>query len=278
MSVGIPTQLIWQGTLEGTTPSEDEATRAWNLWTGIYYKAGGVPWRVTGLDPSTCYVGLSFYRDRGDSTLRTAMAQAFSDRAEGIVLRGQPFRWDSTKSPHLPREQAKALLIGLLEAYRQHVQHAPARVVLHKWQRFEPEERAGFEDAVRDAGVDSADLVAFGDRDIRFFRLGTEPPIRGTTIYLAPGNALLYTRGYVPFLEIYPGMRVPRPIEITEHYGSSAIGDLCREVLALTKMDWNSAAFAGKAPITTDFAEDVGHILSELGPNEVPRPHYRFYM
>lgn len=278
MNVGIPTQLIWQGTLEGTTPSEDEATRAWNLWTGIYYKAGGVPWRVTGLDPGACYVGLSFFRDRGNSNLRTSMAQAFSDRTEGIVLRGEPFHWDSTRSPHLSRDQARSLLSGLLDSYRQHVQHAPARVVLHKWQRFESEERAGFQEALHGAGVGSTDLVAFGNRDIRFFRLGTEPPIRGTTIYLAPGNALLYTRGYIPFLGTYPGMRVPRPIEITEHHGSAPIGDICREILALTKMDWNSAAFAGKAPITTDFAEDVGHILSELNPNTPPRPHYRFYM
>lgn len=278
MVLGIATQLIWQGTLDGSTPTEDEATRAWNLWTGLYYKAGGVPWRVAGLDPSACYVGLSFYRDRGDTAFRTSMAQAFSDRGEGIVLRGEPFRWESTRSPHLGREQARQLLTQLLDAYQEHLHHAPSRVVLHKWQRYEPDEHQGFDEALAAAGVHSADLIAFGSRDIRFFRVGTEPPLRGTAVTLSPTSAILYTRGYVPFLETYPGMRVPRPLDITEHLGSSSMTDLCREIIALTKMDWNSAAFAGKAPITTDFAEDVGHILSEVPAGVTPRPNYRFYM
>jgi hypothetical protein len=53
---------------------------------------------------------------------------------------------------------------------------------------------------------------------------------------------------------------------------------ICREILALTEMDWNSAAFAGKAPITTDFPEDIGHILAEVPATTIPRPSYRYYM
>ena len=61
---GIPVQLAWQVTLEGGPTVEDDATRAWNFWTGVYYKSGGVPWRVTGLERGTCYVGVAFYRDK----------------------------------------------------------------------------------------------------------------------------------------------------------------------------------------------------------------------
>ena len=32
-------------------PQQDEATKAWNLHTALYYKAGGVPWRMP---PDTC--------------------------------------------------------------------------------------------------------------------------------------------------------------------------------------------------------------------------------
>ena len=97
-------------------------------------------------------------------------------------------------------------------------------------------------------------------------------------IPLSPTNALLYTRGYVHYLGEYPGMRVPRPIEIVEHYGDSSLTKVCEEVLALSKLDWNTAAFASKDPITTAFASDVGHILAELPASVVPRPQYRFYM
>jgi hypothetical protein len=281
MAHGIPVQLAWQVTLEGGPTVEDDATRAWNFWTGVYYKAGGVPWRVTGLERGTCYVGVAFYRDKRDGTLRTSVAQAFSDQGEGVVLRSEPFKWSPdrrSKTPHLPEDLAADLMSRVIAAYAAWHRQPPSRVVVHKWQRYYEDERAGFVDAITNAGIHTYDLVAFGDRGIRFFRAGAEPVVRGAMITLAPKDALLYTRGYIPYLGEYPGMRVPRPIELVEHYGSSSLRKLCEEILALTKMDWNSAVFAGKDPITTAFSEDVGQILAELPPGVQPRPTYRFYM
>jgi hypothetical protein len=275
MPIGLPTQLVWQQTLEGNA-LEDEATRAWNFWTGVYYKGGGTPWRVLGLPKGTCYVGVTFYRDHRDSNLRSCLAQAFSDQGEGLVLRSEPFKWTGTKSPHLPKQIASDLIARVLGAYQAHVLHPPSRVVVHKWQRYWQEERDGFAEAL--GGVSSFDLVAFSDRGIRFFRAGEHPPLRGTLVQIAPHDAILFTRGYVPYLGEYPGMRVPKPLEIVEHYGSASMSQLATEILALTKMDWNSAMFAGKQPITTAFSEDVGHILAEFPANAEPRPQYRFYM
>lgn len=277
MEIGLPTQLTWQTNLEGGATVEDDATRAWKFWTGMYYKAGGVPWRVAGLPRGTCYVGLSFYKDRTSESLRTCMAQAFSDLGEGIVLRSEPFRWTYTRNPHLPPELARHLISRVLAAYEAHARQKPSRVVVHKWQRYWDEELAAFQSVLNEE-VPSHDLVTFGSRGIRFFRAGAEPPLRGTLINLAPGNAILYTRGYVPYLEQYSGMRVPRPLEIVEHYGSAALSQIASEIMALTKMDHNSATFAGKASITTAFSEDVGKILSELPDGVEPRPQYRFYM
>jgi hypothetical protein len=277
MPVGIPTQLIWQGTLEGAA-LEDEATRAWNFWTGVYYKGGGIPWRVTRLPKGTCFVGIAFYKDKQDGTLRSCLAQAFSDQGEGLVLRSEPFRWTGrSKTPHLPSDIASDLMTKVIEEYTRHLRQAPSRVVVHKWQRYWDDERTGFESVLSEK-VDSFDLVALSDRGVRFFRAGAHPPIRGSAIQFAPDNALLFTRGFVPFLGEYPGMRVPRPIEIAEHFGSAPLSQICQEILALTKMDWNSTAFAGKEPITTAFSEDVGHILLEMPSDVVPRPQYRFYM
>jgi hypothetical protein len=281
MPFGIPVQLAWQATLEGAPTVEDDATRAWNFWTGVYYKAGGIPWRVVGLDRGTCYVGVAFYRDLSDGTLRTSMAQAFSDRGEGIVLRSEPFKWDEnerSKTPHMPANVASSLMSSVIEAYEGVHDGPPSRVVVHKWQRYWPEELQGLQQALQAAGIRSFDFVAFGDRDIRFFRAGTEPVIRGTQVALTPQNALLYTRGYVPFTSEYSGMRVPRPVEILEHHGSASLKRLCEEILALTKQDCNSAVFAQKEPITTAFSKDVGQILAEIKPGVQPRTLYRFYM
>src|SRR6266540_935289 len=51
---------------------QDEATLAWNLHTALYYKAGGVPWRLPR-DPealTSCYVGVTFYQSTDGATLQ----------------------------------------------------------------------------------------------------------------------------------------------------------------------------------------------------------------
>ena len=277
MEHGIPTQLIWEDTLRGINV-EDDATRAWNLWTGIYYKAGNVPWRAHTVARGTCFVGVAFYVDRSDRSFRSAMAQAFSDHGEGIVLRGERFEWNGPKrqSPHLPRQLAADLMRQVLAEYERHLRHRPARVVLHKWSRYWDDEKAGFDDGLGD--IPSVDYVALGSRGVQFFRAGEHPPLRGTMITLDQGNAILYTRGYIPFLGAHVGPRIPRPIEITEHIGPTSMTQICAELLILTKLDWNSTRFAAKEPITTAFSEKVGKVLAEIPPGTSPKTLYRFYM
>ncbi len=278
MRVGLPTQLIWENTLDGIGV-EDDATCAWNVWSAVYYKANNELWRIAGPEANSCFVGISFYKDRHDERLRSCVAQAFSDRGAGLVLRSEPFPWDDQdeKTPHLNRAMAAGLLRRVIDAYRQHLQIQPRRVVIHKWQRFWPDELSGFGETLQSANVPSHDFVAFGSRGLRFYRAGQEPPLRGTFIALGPSQGLLFTRGYVPFLKRYPGMRVPRPLEIVEHHGSASMSQIAQEILALTKLDWNTTMFAGKEPITTAFAHDVAEIVREL-PDEALKTSYRFYM
>jgi hypothetical protein len=48
--------------------------------------------------------------------------------------------------------------------------------------------------------------------------------------------------------------------------------------MGLTKLNWNTTAFATVLPITLEFARKVGKILSELEDEVPPENHYRFYM
>ena len=122
------------------------------------------------------------------------------------------------------------------------------------------------------------DLVTLEKRGIQFFRYGSYPPLRGTWVKFDERDFLLYTRGYIPFLRTYPGMRVPQPLELLEHHGDTAPDELLTEIMALTKMNWNSADFACEEPMTLAFARKVGEILSELPPGATPQSEYRFYM
>ena len=102
--------------------------------------------------------------------------------------------------------------------------------------------------------------------------------MRGTVIELGPRDYLLYTRGYIPFIRMYPGARIPNPLEIVEHHGDSSAELVCREILALTKLNWNTCAFASADPVTIDFSRKVAAILKELPEGIEPVSKYRFYM
>jgi len=84
--------------------------------------------------------------------------------------------------------------------------------------------------------------------------------------------------GIHSYLRAYPGKRIPRPLEIVEHHGVSPAETVCQEVLALTKLNWNSCTFASSIPITIRFARDVGKILTELPKGTQPETKYKFYM
>lgn len=280
MNYSLPTQLVWESTLTGSRNTQDPATIAWNFFTAIYYKAGNIPWELDFDAGGTCFIGVTFYRESPDpqAMTRTSLAQVFSETGEGLVLKGEPVRWDKDRDrrPHLSEETSTRLVTQALAMYEQHFGRVPERVVIHKTSRYWPEELRGFRVGL--GRVKSFDFLALDRRGIRFLRLGKEPPVRGTVIELARRNYLIYTRGYVPFLRAYPGMRVPNPLEVIEHHGDSTAEKVCSEILALTKLNWNNCGFASGSPITTAFSKQVGRILTEL-PNGQPRESkYRFFM
>jgi hypothetical protein len=278
----LPTQLFRDSTtrLVPTKRSLDHpAEVAWNLWNGLFFKAGGLPWSPSGLQPGSCYIGISFYRPLGEkSTLVSSVVQAFDDQGDGLVLRGHDFRWDEDargRSPHLPDDAAHALIEMVLERYASERKQTPRRVVVHKSSWYEPEELQGFQSAL--AGVPEFDLLALrATSDWRLLRFGKYPPLRGTVLS-AGEQSMLYTNGWVPELG-YDHGHVPSPLEITDHRGDTSRMELLREVLVLTKMNWNSTAFCESNPITLRFSRQVGEILQEVPRDEVPRPQYAYYM
>jgi hypothetical protein len=248
------------------------------LSVAIYYKAGGNPWRLADLPAGTCFAGVYFYRERVGDRIGTSLAQVFTPEGEGLVLRGERFQWPSRGSPHLSAEAAERLLRRVVRAYQDQADAMPARVVVHKSSAFDANEREGMLRALE--GVTRKDFVVLYRRElgVRAFRAGKNPPLRGTCIALPDGSRMLYTTGYVPHLRIYPGPGTPRPIEVRFDRADTPRDQLCREILALTRLNWNSADYASSMPMTLEFAQHVGHILKELPPGVEPETKYLFYM
>ncbi len=283
MKYRLPTQLVRSSTMDGTDKTHP-AKIAWNFFTGLYYKAGGLPWAPHGLPPGTCYVGVSFFRPLGTKHLRmqTSLVQAFDEHGQGLVLRGHDFEWDAEKegtpSPHLTEDQAAALVEMVLARYQAEMKQTPKRVVVHKSSRYWPRERAGIERALR-SKVGSFDLLALQPQSwVRLVPSTTYPPLRGTRFTVGSVD-YLYTTGFIDSLSEFHGMHVPSPLQVADHVGQDTPRRaLLEEVLALTKMNWNSATFGGLLPITLRFARNVADVLREMPPDREPLPQFKFYI
>src|SRR5262249_17839509 len=152
-------------------------------------------------------------------------------------------------------EMADQLIEMVLQRYQQERKQLPQRVVIHKTSRFEPDERKGFEHAL--AKVQRYDLLSLcPTSESRLLRAGKYPPLRGTSFTIGETD-FLYTSGYIHSLGRYPHGHVPSPLRIADHVGDTPVRHLKREIMVLTKMNWNSANFSGLWPITLRFSRLV---------------------
>ena len=236
-----PLQLVRQVSLDETKVAgqQDDATKAWNFCTALYYKSGPtIPWKLDqdSAKASSCAVGISFYRSRDRLTLSTSLAQIFDELGNGLILRGTPVDIDKDdRSPRLSEGQAYDLLTAALNEYRVALRNYPARVVIHKSSHFSDEEVSGLGSAAQEVKIDTVDFVTVVDSKLRLFRDGNYPPHRGTLARVDDDRQLLYTRGSVWYYQTYPGLYVPQPIELRIVKSEESPSFIAKEVLGLTK-------------------------------------------
>jgi hypothetical protein len=288
LRLGIPLQILRRSTWDESAPPppkrsrQDEATRAWNLHVALYYKAGGVPWRLrrASTDLPTCYVGISFYRASVSGTLDTAVAHIFNERGEGVIVRGGAAHVSSEdRQPHLLAADATSLLENALAVYKREHHTLPARVVIHKSSRFTAGENDGFTAAADNRDLHALDLIwVTSSEDALVFRPGNAPPLRGTFMTLGPTEHLIYTKGSVDFYSTYPGMYVPRPLGLRPARLTISPRELGTEVLALSKMNWNQSRLDARLPITLKTADQVKRILRFCDPTQPIASRYAEYM
>lgn len=293
LHLDVPTQIVWPDTWddaakiprkvkrESNRQTQVKATRAWNLLNALFYKAGKVPWRLLPdqAEYRTSFLGIGFYRDLDGQQLWTSTAQMFDERGRGLILRGARAQTETKgRHPYLTATDAEDLVVQSITAYKAHHRHVPARLVVLKTSRFRPEEAEGIDAALKKLGIEIADLLWVQESSpIAVFRDGNYPVLRGTFVDLN-GKGLLYTRGSVPYYGTYPGLRVPRPLLLVPHENTdSAILTLAKEVLALTKVNWNTTQFDQKLPAPIKAAREVGRILKHVEFGIAVSPDFRKY-
>ena len=155
-----PLQLAREDSLLSAAGSQHPATKAWNFCTAMYYKAGALPWKLEGLDPDSCFVGVSFYRHVNEQSfeIHTSLAQVFTGYGDAFVLRGHKFNWPHERSPHLNQEAARNLMVLVRQKYDEWKKRPPSRIIVHKTSRFYEDELDGFRKGL--AGISQYDLLS----------------------------------------------------------------------------------------------------------------------
>jgi hypothetical protein len=262
---------------------EDPATIAWKLTTGAYYKDGGRPWQLADVRPGVCYVGLAYKRRDPDSDDRFAVcaAQMFLASGEGVVFRGALGPWYRADSDqyHLDEPAARNLVAMVVKEYRdQHEGAAPSELFLHAKSSFTDDEWSGFTGGAPPETIVVGVQIADAKDSLKLFRPGRYPIMRGSALMLADDQAFLWTAGYAPRLDTYLGPETPNPVLVRRQRGDCAFDTILRDVMGLTKINFNSCLHNDRLPVTIRFADAVGEIMLAAPHSGEPRLPFKFYI
>jgi hypothetical protein len=278
----IITQILQHDTLEACLRSPDEplrdvqdpATTSWNVTTSIYYKTRRRPWILSDPREGVCYMGLVFKRLNQNAGGKNACcgAQMFLEDGIGMVFKGALGPWysEDTRECHLDSAEAGKLLETALKSYADsHDGKPPDEIFVHGSVRFNDAEWQGFSEAAAKRGtrVTGVRIRKLYD-GIKLYRRGTMPVLRGTAMIVSPRKAFLWTSGFTPRLNTYPGWNAPNPLDIEICNGDADIETVLRDIMRLTKLNYNNCNFADGLPITLKFASKVGDILTTLPSGE----------
>jgi hypothetical protein len=289
----IVTQLVRESTLapydflnaagEPKRRLEDMATVAWKLCSGSYYKSGGRPWQIANMRPGVCYVGLVYKRQEiGDiSRHSVCAAQMFLSDGEGVVFRGALGPWfhPDTKQFHLDREAATRLVVTVLSEYKRLHGKEPLELFIHAKASFSNHEWDGFVEACQGTTTNVVGVqIADAWDQLKLFRPGAYPVIRGTAMITDERSGYLWTSGFVPRLSTYMGPDTPNPLQVSIRRGEAELRTVMSDVLALTKINFNTCLFNDREPVTIRFADAIGDILVAAPLEGEPMLPFKFYI
>ena len=257
-----------------------DTAKAWNISTTLYYKLGGLPWKLDTVRENVCYLGLVYKKTGTDEKNKNACcaAQMFLDSGDGMVFRGNvgPYWNKKTGEFHLPKQEAIQLISQSLEAFYDKFKFYPTEIFIHAKTYFNDNEWTGFEEAT--AG--KSKIIGVRIRENNSFKIYRQFQYcvpRGTVFQFDTNKAYLMTKGFIPRFKTQIGVETPNPLEIAITRGDANIDTVCRDILGLTKLNYNACIYGDGVPVTLKFAESIGEILTagkNIKAGVLPFKHY----
>src|SRR5215469_2459620 len=101
--------------------------------------------------------------------------------------------------------------------------------------------------------------------------------VRGSAMFFDGQSGIVYLKGTVPYFQVYPGAYIPRALEFTREEGESSASDIARELVALSKLNFNNTQFDTGDPITVRAARRVGDILKHVPNGKKVNARFRYF-
>lgn len=295
--LGLTTQIV----TDQAITYHCRASVNWRLSTALYAKAGGTPYKLaTGglLDPSTAYVGLAYgIRDSGQpgQSFVVCCSQMFDAQGGGLEFVAYDVSHEvDPRNPLLTSAQMRTMLSRALNVYAdRHAGRRPTNLVVHKTIAFTDDEALGAADAWgRGDGLTCVSLTRPAWRGVLVTGALNERTggprygyavDRGTLVQLDGHSALLWVAGNARDATLTDksylqgGKGTPRPLLLTRHVGAGPLAEPAAQVLALSKMDWNTDALYSSLPATLTYAQVLARIVKHEKLPPVPYD-YRLFM
>lgn len=270
----------------------------WALSTSLYAKSGGALWHPQILNNDTAFIGISYAQSKTSGTC-IGCSQLFDSKGTGMRLILQKINdplFFSKNNPYMKRDEARKTISKLREEYnRSALSSSLNRIIIHKTTPFTFEEKIGITQALE--GINDIEMLQIQEitpwRALRMITKNGKLEAygyaikRGTVVKLSNDSFLLWTHGSVMHKELsgekfnyYKNKRgIPKPLLIKRFYGKASGDTIIKEILMLTKMNWNSGDNLYKdLPVTLDFAK----ILSRMAKQKealYDKPYdFRFFM